>query len=132
VHLIQMPMADTALEDEESAREFARQAGLGLATLTCSDIAEGNLTLPLALSAWLRITRIGVVGACSSLLGLRAALLEASGLDRDTEPVPLLTRDPQRALIGHATYVRGLIFRSAAHADRPTSALVEEALELLA
>jgi hypothetical protein len=124
-------LPESALEHEEAAREFARQAGFGLAGLVPGDLTRGNLTLLFALSAWLRIGGIGTVGACSVLLGLRRALLEVSGLDKVSEPVPLVAGDPHCALVSLSIYLHGLISRSAAHVHEPMATVVEEALDLL-
>lgn len=125
-------MPGTALEHAGATRRFARQALLGLAGLEPADVTGGNLTLPLALSAWLRIAGLSTADARSSLLDLRLALVQVSGLDQATEPVPLLTREPRQALVGLAVYLHGLVIRSAAHAQTSRSAIAEEALELLA
>jgi hypothetical protein len=117
--------------DDEAMLEFAREAGLGLAQLGSCDLAEGNLSLVFALSAWLRFAGVGVPGACSGLLGLRRTLLEASSLDQHSEPIPLVAGDPRSALLSLATYVHGLIGRSARHAHKSTTSMVEEALALL-
>ena len=47
------------------------------------------------------------------MLQLRAALLEVSGLDERTEPVPLLVADPVAAVISLAMYMDGLLQRAA-------------------
>ena len=107
------------------------EAGLGLAELSPGDLVAGNLTLLFALSVWLRICDLGPVAACSGLVGLRRALLEASGLDEATEPVPLLAGDSRNALLGISVYLHGLVNRSVARAGIPPRAIVEEALELL-
>ena len=127
----EMPVLQPALERPAAARAFARQAGLGLAGLARGDLVEGNLTLLFALSAWLRLAGIGTVPACSSLLVLRRALVEVSGLDRGSEPVPLLARDSRAALASLAIYLHGLIERSATHAHTSTVTIVEEVLEIL-
>ncbi len=131
MRLTETPMPEPALAHRDAAREFARQAGLGLAGLVRGDLVEGNLTLVFALSAWLRVVGIGTVPACSSLLALRQALLEVSGLDRGSEPVPLLARDSRAALASLAIYLHGLIERSATHAHTSTVTIVDEALEVL-
>jgi len=127
----EMPVLQPALERPAAARAFARQAGLGLAGLARGDLVEGNLTLLFALSAWLRLAGIGTVPACSSLLVLRRALVEVSGLDRESEPVPLLAGDSRSALVGLAIYLHDLIGRSASHAHSSMVTIVEEALEIL-
>jgi hypothetical protein len=118
-------------EAGDTVKEFARHAGLGLARLEHRDLAQGSLCLIFAASAWLRFSRIGVTASCSSLLSLRRTLLEASGLDRDSEPIPLLAGDHSTALIGLSHYTHGLIRRAARHSGRSPVEVVEEALQLL-
>jgi hypothetical protein len=84
-----------------------------------------------ALSAWLRIVGIGTVPASSSLLALRRVLIEASGLDRGSEPVPLLAGDSRLAPASLAIYLHGLIERSATHAHTSAVTIIEEALEIV-
>lgn len=122
---------ESALALNAKAREFAYEAALGLAEFTSEDLAAGNLTLVFALSAWLRTSRIGVVHACSSLLALRVALLEVSGLEKASEPIPLLAGDPKSSLTTLAFCVHGLVHRAVAHTERTAEVLVEEAIELL-
>lgn len=131
MRLDQMLATEQLLEDGDTAREFARHAGLGLAGYDASDLAGGNLTLVFALSAWIRSSGIGALTACSSLLRLRSALLDVSGLDSAIEPVPLLAGDVRSALIGLSIYVHSLISRAANHSRRAPSALIEEALQVL-
>jgi len=131
VRLFEMPVLETAEERQDAAREFAFQAGLGLAELVPTDLVGGNLTLVFALSAWLRMSGMEPLGACSSLLALRRALVEASGLDQATEPVPLLAGDPRSALLNLSVYLHGLICRAASCAGSPTVTVVQEALSLL-
>lgn len=107
------------------------RAGLGLAGLVRDDLVEGNLTVLFALSAWLCIVGIGTVPASSSLLALHRPLIEASGLDRGSEPVPLLAGDSRVALASLAIYLHGLIERSATHAHTSAATIVEKALEIL-
>jgi hypothetical protein len=111
--------------------DFARCAGLGLASLSLEDLAESNLCLLFALSAWLHMADAGIGEACSSLLALRRALLEAVDLDTLQEPVPLLAGEPGTALSGLAIYLRGLMSRAAHQAGMPPEEVVEEALALL-
>jgi hypothetical protein len=126
-----MSSTETAHEQAEAAREFARQAGFGLAGLSPGDLVPGNLTMVFALSAWLRTCDVDPVPACSGLLGLRQALLQTSGLEIASEPVPLLAGGHRNALLALSVYVHGLISRSAARAGKPAQTIVQEALELL-
>jgi hypothetical protein len=131
MRLTWMSSRETAHEQAEAAREFARQAGFGLAGLSPGDLVPGNLTMVFALSAWLRTCDVDPVPACSGLLGLRQALLQTSGLEIASEPVPLLAGGHRNALLALSVYVHGLISRSAARAGKPAQTIVQEALELL-
>ena len=99
--------------EEESVERFAHEAMLGLADLESEDLTPGNLSVPLGLSLWMRRGRIRVETARDAMLVLRSALLEASGLDERTEPVPLLVADPVAATISLAVYMDGLLQRAA-------------------
>jgi hypothetical protein len=99
--------------EEESIERFAREAMLGLAVLEPDDLTPGNLTVRLGLSLWMRRGRLRVETARDAMLELRGALLEASGLDARTEPVPLLLADPVAAIISLALYLEGLLQRAA-------------------
>jgi hypothetical protein len=99
--------------EEESIERFAREAMLGLAVLEPDDLTPGNLTVRLGLSLWMRRGRIRVETARDAMLELRGALLEASGLDERTEPVPLLLADPVAAIVSLALYLEGLLQRAA-------------------
>jgi hypothetical protein len=99
--------------EEESIERFAREAMLGLADLEHDDLTPGNLTVPLGLSLWMRRGRIRVETAREAMLVLRSALLDASGLDERTEPVPLLLADPVAGIVSLALYMDGLLQRAA-------------------
>ncbi len=99
--------------EEQSVERFAHEAMLGLADLESGDLTPGNLSVPLGLSLWMRRGRIRVETARDAMLVLRSALLEASGLDERTEPVPLLVADPVAATISLAVYMDGLLQRAA-------------------
>jgi len=131
MRLTWMSSRETAHEQAEAARQFAGQAGLGLAGLSPGDLVAGNLTMVFALSAWLRTCDVDPVAACSGLLGLRQALLQTSGLEAASEPIPLLAGSPRNALLALSVYIHGLISRSAAKAGKPAQTIVQEALELL-
>jgi hypothetical protein len=117
--------------DPAAVAEFAAEAARGLAAFELEDLGEGNLSLVFALSAWSRTAGIGIEDARAGLLQLRRALIDCSGLDKRTEPVPLLAGQPLAALLGLAVYVHGLICRSALHKGRSPCTVVEEALTLL-
>jgi hypothetical protein len=117
--------------EEQSTGHFAREAALGLATLDPTDLVAGNLTLRLALSLWMRRSRVGLRAARDALLQLREALISASGIDGRLEPVPLLVADPASCALSLALYIDGLL-RRAAHVTATSRAEVaEHALALL-
>ena len=92
------------------------------------DVGSDNLILTLSLSAWIRRADVGLGTARDDLLGLRRALLEVSGLDRASEPVPLTGLDERRAVLNLAAYVVGLIGRAARAAGLERGEIVERAL----
>jgi len=100
------------LHEQANSAPFVRDAAVGLATLDPEDLGRGNLTLPLLLSVWMRRAEVGVEDARDALLELRSALVEASGLDRRTEPVPLCVADPAAAVLSLARYTEGLLGRA--------------------
>ena len=117
--------------NEESIERFALEAAHGLAELDPEDLAPGNLTLPLGLSVWMRRGQVGLDDARRALCALRRALLEASGLDERTEPVPLVVADPVAATISLALYLDGLLSRAAASASVSRTELAGRAAALL-
>jgi hypothetical protein len=124
--------AAEAVGYEESVPDlFLRDAALGLATLEPEDLAPGVLTLPLALSTWIRRAGIGPVRACDGLMLLRSAFVGASGLDERSEPVPLRGSDSRTTVVNLAVYLDGLVGRGARAAHTTRVQLAEEALALL-
>ena len=82
--------------DTRDARSrFVAEVARGLATFSAEDLRGGCLTLPFGLSAWMKRADMDVSGAIESLIVLRSALLEASGLEAQCEPVPLLGTRPE-------------------------------------
>lgn len=117
--------------EEESVERFVHEALLGLADLEPEDLTQGNLTVPLGLSLWMRRGRIRVETARDAMLELRAAVLRASGLDERTEPVPLLVADPVAATISLALYMDGLLQRAARMQATSHEDMARRALELV-
>ena len=116
-----------------SEAAFVSEVMRGLATLWIhgGPAEEEDLSVPLGLSAWIVRAGIGLPDACDALLDLRSALLEVSGLDRRTEPVPLAFGDPRLALRTVGGYLFGLVGRAAAHSGMHPVALAEAALECM-
>jgi hypothetical protein len=117
--------------EERCIELFAHEALLGLADLEPEDLGDGNLTVPLGLSLWMRRGRIRVETARDAMLELRTALLRASGLDERTEPVPLLVADPVAATINLALYMDGLLQRAARMQATSRRAMARAALALV-
>ena len=126
-----MPGGWSQAVDDEPLTHFAREAVLGLVTLDAEDLTPRRLTLPLVVSVWMRRTGVGTNTARRALLRVRAALLEASGIDARREPVPLLVADPAVATLSLAVYLHGLLQRSATIAATTRLQMAERAVQSL-
>lgn len=103
----------------------------GLASLRGAD-DPADLTIPLGLSAWIIRASIGLPDAYEAMMRVRDTLLETSGIDRRTEPVPLRVADPKAALRSLGSYLYGLVGRAARHAGLAPVELAERAVGALA
>jgi hypothetical protein len=65
------------------------------------------------------------------MLLLRTALVRASGLDEQSEPVPLLPPDDRVAVVNMARYLEDLVCRASNHSECSTEDVAERAIELL-
>lgn len=108
--------------------EFSWLAARGLVRLPLDDVGGDALSLPLCLSLWLRRSGADLAGALHGLLGLRSTLLEVSGLDAASEPVPLTGGDERRSLLNLSIYLHHLIGRAAAAAGIDPVDLVDSAV----
>ena len=95
----------------------------GLAELGPVDLASGDLSLELGISIWLRRNETPLEEARHLLLDIRQQVLEASGLDAATEPVPLVGRSPRLDVVNLVAYVGDLLRRGAAAAGCAPRAL---------
>ncbi len=77
---------------------------------------EEELCLELGLSYWINHSETRLDEAVPALLALRIALIQASGLDLATEPVPFVGVNHRVDVLNLAAYLRGLIVRAAAQA----------------
>lgn len=107
-----------------------------MATLRAEDAGprrhtEDDLSLPLALSAWIVRAAVELPDAYDLLLGMRRAVVDAAGLDARSEPVPLRLADPCAALRSLGAYLYELVGRAARHAGTTTVELAERTLALL-
>jgi hypothetical protein len=107
-------------------------AARGLAELQDDDLRGERLNLELEVSVWLRRTGAELSSVPRSLMALRAALLEASALDAESEPLPLVVADTQHAVANLCVYLHGLIGRAARSVEVDRKELVESALARLA
>jgi hypothetical protein len=113
---------------EGPTADFEEVLARGLADLDNEHARYESLTLRLSLSNWMRRSEANFGSTKRELLQLRRALLRCSGLDADTEPVPLAARDDARTVLNLAVYILGLIDRSARSAGLDRGQVVEAAL----
>ncbi len=95
----------------------------GLAELGPVDPFSGDLSLELGVSVWLRTSGTPLLEARGRLLHIRELIIEASGLDPATEPVPLVGRSPRSDVLHLVGYVGDLLRRAAAASDRSVQAV---------
>lgn len=129
-------MRSVASDPARSEEAFVSEVVRGMAALnpeapTPEELESGDLTLPLGLSAWIVRAAIGLPDAYDALLRLRRALLDASGLDLRSEPVPLRVGDQRIALRSLGAYLFGLVGRAARHAGMTPVELAEVTLAAL-
>jgi hypothetical protein len=103
-------------------------AARGLAELKDDDLRGNQLHLELEVSLWLRRSGADLALVPRALFALRQTLLDVSGLDADSEPVPLVIQDTQQAVASLCVYLHGLIARGAASLDMERSEFIEVAL----
>jgi hypothetical protein len=124
---------DAAIDPVLAERSFVAEVARGLATLRGEEplqaMAPGDLAIPLGLSAWIVRAALELPDAYEALLRLRAEVLDVSGLDRTTEPVPLRVGDPRAALRSLGSYLYDLVGRAARHARLSPVELAERTLE---
>jgi hypothetical protein len=68
---------------------------------------------------------MGLLGA------LRAAVLDAAGMDVAREPIPLVGRSPREDVLSSVTYLGGLVERASSVARCTAEELAERAIERL-
>jgi hypothetical protein len=88
----------------------------GLATLEPCEPQDDDLTLTLGLSLWMHRSGTDLEEARTTMFELRALILEVGGMDRRTEPIPLLGRSEQVDVCSLAAYLGDLLLRAAATA----------------
>ena len=127
------PLASLAEPDPNQARaRFAAVALSGLAGFGPGVPKGADLALPLGLSAWMRLSGVGLAEAASVLADLRGAVLSATGLEHSGEPVPFRVPDPRQDLLLLAGYLGELLHRAAAATGSDRTAIAARALRALA
>jgi hypothetical protein len=71
-----------------------------------------ELTLELGLSVWMQRNDIAYDDCRAAMLAIRASLLEVSGMDAATEPVPLHGHSPEVDVANFAGYLADLFIRA--------------------
>jgi hypothetical protein len=124
---------ETAIDPAAAERAFMREVICGMASLRAEAAPprrDGDLSIPLGLSAWIVRASVDLPDAYDALLRLRRALIEAADLDRATEPVPLRLPDPKAALCSLGSYLYELVGRAARHAGTSPIELADRTLAL--
>ena len=103
----------------------------GLAELGPVDLASGDLSLELGISVWLRRNETSLEEARHLLLDLRRLVLEASGLDAATEPLPFVGRSLKLDVVTLVAYLGDLLRRGASVAGCAPHALAARVMEHL-
>lgn len=129
-------MADLAFDPGLAERAFLSEVVHGMAALQMAPgepavHIEDDLSLPLGLSAWIVRAAVDLPDAYDALLRLRRALVDTSGLDGRSEPVPLRLADPRAALRSLGAYLYGLFGRATRHARVSEVELCERTLALV-
>jgi hypothetical protein len=124
-------MAEAAKQSVRRSVQFAAELAHGVADFKPDDLAYDALTVSFGLSAWMRRSSVGFEQAWEGVMMLRAALLEAGGLDRATEPVLLRAADARTALVNMTVYLDGLVSRGARRTGADRSEIIAQAVDML-
>jgi hypothetical protein len=113
------------------ATDFARMVLRGVSVIEPPRPGETDLYLELGLSRWMRQTGTRMDDAGPAMLSMRTAVLRASDMDQEMEPIPLYGVDPRVDLINLGSYLRRLMARATARAQCDVAVMVGRALENL-
>jgi len=113
------------------ATDFGRMVLRGVSVIEPSRPGETDLCLELGLSLWMRQSGTAMDDAGSAMLAMRSAVLRASGMDQEMEPIPLCGIDPRIDVINLGGYLRRLMARATTWAQCDVAVMVERALEHL-
>ena len=98
----------------------------GLAELGPVDPFSGDLSLELGISVWLRRSGTSLMQARGMLLEIRRLIIEVCGLDRATEPVPMVGRSPRLDVVNLVAYVGDLLRRASSEAGCTVRSVVDQ------
>jgi hypothetical protein len=116
-----------------SANRFEPIALPGLIDLASSRASESDdLSLDERISAWMRRSQFDSAEALRVMRALRAAILEAAQMDTESEPIPLTGRSTDADLLSWATYLTGLIERTASVGKWDPNLVLESTIRHLA
>jgi hypothetical protein len=103
----------------------------GLVTLEPGEPQEEDLSLTLGLSLWMHRSGTDLEEARTTMFELRALILDVGGMDRRTEPIPLLGRSDRVDICSLAAYLGDLLLRAAATARREPEEIAQEVMARL-
>jgi len=103
----------------------------GLAELGPVDPFNGDLSLELGISVWLRRSGTSLIEARGALLEIRRLILEVCALDRATEPVPMVGRSPRLDVVNLVAYVGELLRRASSDAGISLRSVVDRVVVAL-
>ena len=115
-----------------SPADFAPSVLRGLPDLVDPEGPNSQLALRFALTAWMRQSQLDLGGALQVFPAIRAAVLEVGPLDAHSEPIPLIARSPEAAVLSWAVYVGGLLHRAHAAGGIDDGRVVELTIRRLA
>jgi hypothetical protein len=108
---------------------FAPVVLRSLPALVPAGMAQVDLALELGLSACMQMADTEVDEALGQLWDIRQAVLEASGIDESTEPIPLVGSSDRVGVLHMALYLGNLLHRAAGHRGGDIGSLVTLALD---
>jgi hypothetical protein len=104
----------------------------GLPDLVPAHGPNSQLALRFALSAWIRQAGLELPEALRVLAVLRAAVLEVGPLDANTEPIPLIARSADVAVVNWSVYLGGLLHRASVADELDIDLVLEHTVRRLA
>ncbi|MGB7050367.1 MAG: hypothetical protein WBG41_02225 [Acidimicrobiales bacterium] len=115
-----------------SPADFAPNVLRGLPDLVPAHGPNSQLALRFALSAWIRQAGLELPEALRVLAVLRTAVLEVGPLDASTEPIPLIARSAEVAVVNWAVYLGGLLHRASVVDELDVDLVLEHTIRRLA